>query len=146
MDTSSCVLKVEQFVPHRGTPAMIWSDNSTDFIGAAKELRECIEKRVMLNIAAELAHKGIKGRLCPPCALHQGGVGERLARICNRVRYTILGTLRLTDEVLNTTFCLVEYALSARPLTPVSADSSDLGAITLNHFAVQRQFNLGALV
>ena len=145
MDTSSCVLRVERFGPHRGTPAMIWSDNSTNFIGAAKELRECIEKWVTLNIAAELAHKGIKWRLCPPCALHQGGVGERLARICNRVRYTILGTLHLTDEVLNTTFCLVEYA-NGRPLTAVSAISFDLGAITISHFAVQRQCNLGALV
>ena len=32
--------------------------------------------------------------------------------------------------MLNTTFCLVEYALKSRPLTPVSADPSDLGAIT----------------
>ena len=48
--------------------------------------------------------------------------------------YTILGTRRLTDEVLHTTFCLVENALNSRPLTPVSAYPCDLNALTPNHF------------
>ena len=44
MDTSSCVMGVIRFVSRRGTPAMIWSDNVTNFIGAEKELRQKIEK------------------------------------------------------------------------------------------------------
>ena len=56
-----------------------------------------------------------------------------------RILYSILGTRRLTDEVLNTTFCLVEHALNSRPLTPVSADPSNLGALTLNHFFLGNQ-------
>ena len=139
MDTSSCVMGVERFVSRWGTPAMIWSDNGTKFIGAEKELRECKEKWNTLNIAAELAHKGIKWRFNPPSAPHQGGIWERLLRTFNRVLYTILGTRRLRDEVLNTTFCLVEHALNARPLTPVSADPSDLGAIAPNHFLLGNQ-------
>ena len=125
---------VERFVSRRGTPAMIWSDNGTNFIGAEKELRESIEKWNVVNIAAELAHKGIKWRFNPPSAPHQGGIWERLVRSFKRVLYTILGTRRLTDEVLHTTFCLVENALNSRPLTPVSADPCDLNALTPNHF------------
>ena len=53
--------------------------------------------------------------------------------------YTILGTRRLTDEVLSTTFCLVEHALNSRPLTPMSTDPSDLGALTPNHFLLGNQ-------
>ena len=34
---------------------------------------------------------------------------------------------------MSTTFCLVEQALNSRPLTPVSADPSSLGALTPNH-------------
>ena len=117
---------------------MLWSDNGTNFIGAEKELRECVEKWSTLNIAAKLAHKGIKWRFSPPSAPHQGGIWERLVRSFKRVLYTNLGTRRLTD-VLNTTSCLVEYALNLRPLTPVSADPSDLGAITSNHFLLGNQ-------
>ena len=103
---------------------MIWSDNGTNLTEAEKERRECMEKWNKLNIAAELAHKGIKWRFNPPSAPHQGGIWKRLVRSFKRVLYTILGTRRLTDEVLNIYFCLVEYALNSRPLTPVTADPS----------------------
>ena len=139
MDASSCVMGVERFVSRRGTPAIIWSDNGTNFVGAEKELRENIEKWNTINIAVELAHKGIKWRFNPPSAPHQGGIWERLVRSFKRVLYTILGTRRLTDEVLSTTFCLVEHALNSRPLTPVSADPSDLGALTPNHSLLGNQ-------
>ena len=56
MDASSCVRGVERFVSWRGTPAILWSDNGTNFVGAEKELRENIEKWSTTNIAVELAH------------------------------------------------------------------------------------------
>ena len=139
MDTSSRVMWMERFVSRPGTPAIIWSDNGMDFIGAENELRERIEKWNTINITAELAHKGIKWRFNPPSAPHQGGIWKRLVRRFKRVLYTILGTRRLTDEMLNTTFCLVEHALNSRPLTPVSADPSNLCAITLNHIIFGNQ-------
>ena len=131
MDTSSCVIGVERFACRPGTLAVIWSDNGTNFIGAEKELHDSVEKWNTLYISAELAHKVIKWRFNPPSAQHQGGIWERLVRSFKRVLNTILGTRRLTDEVLNTTFCLVEHELKSRPLAPVSADASDLGAARL---------------
>ena len=139
MDASSCVMGVEQFVSRRGTSAFIWSDNGTNFVRAEKELRESIEKWKPTKIAVELAHKGIKWKFNPFSAPHQGGIWERLVRSFKRILYSILGTPRLTDEVLNTTFCLVEHALNSRPLTPVSADPSDIGAVTPNHFLLGNQ-------
>ena len=138
-DTSSCVMGKERFVSSRGTPAMSWSDNGTNFIRAEKELHECMEKLITFNIAAELAHKGLKWRFNTPSAPHQGGIWEKLVRNFERVLYSILGMRRLTDEVLNTTFCLVEHPLNARSISPVSADPSDLGTITPNHFILGNQ-------
>ena len=139
MDTSSCVMGVERFMSRRGTPAINWSSNGTNFIGAEKELRERNEKWNVVNVAAELAHKGVKWRFNLPSAPHQGGIWERLVLSFERVLCTILGTRRLTDEVLHTTFCLVEIALNSRPLTPVSADPCNLNATTPNHFLLGEQ-------
>ena len=124
----------ERFVPRRVTPAMIWSNNGTNFISAEKELQESFEKWNVVNIAAELAHNSIKWRFNPPSAPHQGGIWRSMVRSFKRVLYSILGTCRLTDEVLHTTFCLLENALNSRPLTPVSPDPCDLNAIMPNHF------------
>ena len=74
MDTRSSVMGVEWFATRRGTPALILSDNDTNFIEAEKELRESIEKRNRVNFAAELAHTGSNWRLNLPSAPHQCGI------------------------------------------------------------------------
>ena len=87
---------------------------------------------------SNLPTKVLSGGSIRPAA-HQGGIWERLVRSFMQILYTILGTRRLTDKVLNTTFCLAEHALNSRPLTSVSANPSDLGAITPNHFLLGNQ-------
>ena len=99
MDTSSCVMGVEQLLSRRGTPSKIWRENGSNVIGAQKQPRESVEKKKIVNFAAELARKGTKWRFNPFSALNQGGIWERLLRSSKRVLYTFLGTRRLTDEV-----------------------------------------------
>ena len=95
IDTSSCVLGVERFVSHRGSPAMILPDNGTNFIGVEKELSECVENWNTLNIAAGLANKGIKWRLNPPSAPHQGDIWERLVF----KEYCTLSSVRVASQM-----------------------------------------------
>ena len=57
-----------------------------------------------------------------------------MVRSCKRVFYAILGSRKLTDEILNTIMCLVEASLNARQLTPVSDDPDSLEVLTPNHF------------
>ena len=80
------------------------------------------------------AHKGVTWKFNTPGATHHGGSWERLVRSVKRVLYDILGSRRVTEEVLGTTLCLVEQALNSRPITPVSTDSRELEALTPNHF------------
>ena len=133
MDTSSCVMAIERFISRRGTPSIIWSDNGTNFVGAEKELLLCI-KNWNAEAPLSLVHKGIKWKYNPPSAPHQGGAWERMVRSCKRVFYATLGSRKLTDEILNTTMCLVEVSLNAHPLTPFSDDPDSLEALTPNHF------------
>ena len=46
-----------------------------------------------------------------------------------------------TDEILNTTMCLVKQTLNARPLTPVSDDPNNFEALTPNHFCLGQSIN-----
>ena len=69
------------------------------------------------------AHKGVAWKFNLPRAPHHGSSWERLVRSVKRVLYDILGSRRVTEEVLVTTLCLVEQALNSRPITPVSTDS-----------------------
>ena len=134
LDTSSCVMGIERFIARRGSPSVLWSDNGTNFIGAEKELLMCILNWNQKVISSKLAHKGITWKFNPPAAPHHGGPWERMVRSVKRSFYATLGNRRLTDEVLNTTMCLVEQILNNRPITPVSSNHDDLEALTPNHF------------
>ena len=139
MDTSACDAGNKRFIARRGMPKVIWSNNGSNFVGAEKELLEVIPRWNDYAPAA-LACKGIRWKFNPPIALHQGGSWERMVRSCKRIFYSILGNRRMTDETLNTTFCLVEQALNNRPLTPVSADPNELEALTPNLLLLGRSF------
>ena len=60
-------------------------------------------------------------------------VGNAWLEVLRKQRI-ILGTRLLTLPLLTLTICLVEQTLNARPLTPVSVDPSDKGALRPNHF------------
>ena len=138
MDTRSCVMGVERFVSRRGKPAMIWSDNRTNIIGAEKDLGEIIEKWNTINITAELAAHWaeVQSAQCAAPSWHLGEVDPQFWEgTVHHPRYTS----PYWWGVEHYFFCLVEYALNARPLNSVSADPSNLGPITPNHFLLGNQ-------
>ena len=134
MDTSSCVMGIERFCARRGIPSVICSDNGTNFVASEKELLNNINNWNQQTLNNVLVKKGIKWKFNPPSAPHHGSVWERVVRSFKHVFYAVLGNRRLTDEILSTTFCLVEQCLNARPLTPTSTDATELDALTPNHF------------
>ena len=58
MDTSSCVMGVEWLVSRRGTPAMVLSDNGTNFIGAEKEPEKVSKSGTSSILQLSLLTKG----------------------------------------------------------------------------------------
>ena len=123
-----------RFIARRGKPVKMISDNGTNFVGAEKELAECIAAWNKVRIEEHLIQQGIRWKFNPAAAPHFGGVWERLVRSCKKAMYAVLGNRSVTEDVLSTTMCLVEQTLNARPLTQVSSDATDLEAITPNHF------------
>ena len=129
---------LRRFIARRGKPTVIYSDNGTNFVGANRELRECISAWNQNNIESVLSQDGIQWVFNPPAAPHMGGVWERLVRSCKKAQDVVLQNQVLTDEVLLTAFAEVEWLVNSRPLTEVSSDVDDLEALTPNHFIIGR--------
>ena len=84
MDTSSYIMALHRFISRRGTPAVIYSDNGTNFVGGEREMREVVENWNLNKVADAMSNKGIKWRFNPQGAPHFGGVWERMVRACKR--------------------------------------------------------------
>ncbi len=138
MDTYRCVMGIERVIARRGAPVIIWSDNGTNFVGAEKELLQFVQWWDQVQICTSMVQKGIRWKFNPPAAPHHGGSCERLVRSSKWVFYAVVGSRRLTDEILSNMFRLVEQILNARPLFPAGADPNDLTALTPNHFLLGR--------
>ena len=140
LDTDSFIMALRRFIGRRGHPKVIASDNGTNFVGAQRELRDCIENWNQDQIKDALLQKNIEWRFNPPAAPHFGGLWERLVGSVKRTMSAILAKrqLVLTDEVLHTVLVEAEALLNSRPLTPVSDDIADLDALTPNHFLLGR--------
>ena len=138
LDTDACMMVITRFMARRGKPHTIISDNGTNFVGAAREFKECFSQWDQDAMWEQLARAQIVWKFSPAGAPRFGGIWERLVRSCKKAMFAILGNRHLTLLVLTTTMCLVEQSLNSRPLTSVSDDPEDLEALTPNHFRLGR--------
>ncbi|XP_065177011.1 uncharacterized protein LOC135806713 [Sycon ciliatum] len=134
LDTDGFLLALSRFVKRRGRPALIVSDNGTNFVAAEKELRDAVEQLNSGRVSAALASEHIEWRFNPPQAPHHGGVFESMVKCAKRALRGILEHGDCTDEELSTAFIVVEAFLNTRPLTTISSDPSDLTPLTPQHF------------
>ena len=73
---------------------------TTNFVGAEKKILSKLNRQA----PATLMPKGNEWKNNLPGAPHHGGSWERLVCSCKRVFCAIIGTCKLTDEVLSITF------------------------------------------
>ena len=138
LDTQSCIDAIHRFVARRGYPKTILSDNGTNFVGAAREIRELFFALKGTQLEDDAAKLGIKWTFNPPGAPYFGGFWERLVRSCKKAMWNILGSQSLKEEHLTTVVCTVEELLNNRPLRVASSDVEDLEALTPNQFLLGR--------
>ncbi|XP_065186610.1 uncharacterized protein LOC135817366 [Sycon ciliatum] len=121
----------------RGVPIQVVSDNGTNFVGAANEMKKLL-KAMEGDVQRRAADKGIKWSFNPPAAPHFGGVHEALVKSAKRAIFAILAGAEVNDEELATAITGAEALLNSRPLTYQSADARDLLPLT-NHFLYGHQ-------
>ncbi|XP_070541129.1 uncharacterized protein [Ptychodera flava] len=135
LDTNSFINSLRRFIARRGQVKVLRSDNGTNLVGAERELREAINNWNQVKIGTALGQKNITWQFNPPSGSHFGGIWERQIRTIRKVLFSLLKEqmVHLNDEALQTLFCEIEAIVNGRPITKVSDDPNDLGALTPNH-------------
>lgn len=90
LDTDSFISVMSRFESRRGVPASYYSDNGTNFVGAQRELKECLNRLDQTAITGHLIRKGVEWHFNPPSAPHFGGSWERLIRSAKKRARTYL--------------------------------------------------------
>jgi hypothetical protein len=80
LETDDFIMVLRCFIARRGRPVEIYSDNGTNFVGAQRELKECLEALEHSQVHNFLLKSSISWNFIPPHAPHFGGAWERLVR------------------------------------------------------------------
>ena len=127
----------------RGTPAVIRSDNGTNFVGAYRLLDAAYEAIHLQQpdeaLATFLTNHQIEWLHTPARSPHFGGIWEAGVKQMKHLMYKTLELYKLTPEQLMTVLTEVEAILNSRPLAPMDSLPIDgEQALTPAHFLIGR--------
>ncbi|XP_023247632.1 uncharacterized protein LOC111643691 [Copidosoma floridanum] len=126
-----------RFTARRGVCAVLYSDNATNFNGAASELQRMLASFLFAsNISKKLAAQGTDWSLIPPRAPHFGGLWEAAVRSAKHHLKRVICETRLTFEELSTLCAKIKACLNSRPLCALSNEVTGELALTPAHFLV----------
>ncbi|CAK1581575.1 unnamed protein product [Parnassius mnemosyne] len=129
----------KRFVSRRGHCSDLWSDNATNFTGAANELKRLFltENGSMLQEVAEsVANNDCNWHFIPARSPNFGGLWEAGVKSVKYHLKRVIGQSTLTFEEMSTVLAQVEACLNSRPLSVIRGDSDDIMVLTPGHFLV----------
>ena len=137
MSTDTFLLALRRFISLYGSPKFVRSDNGSNFVGAANELREMIkswksdtnERKKLVNICNS---HGIKWTFSTPLASHHNGAVESMVKSVKTSLNKLLKNQVYKEEEYRTIFAQVTSIINSRPLWPVSDGDLDQSPITCN--------------
>lgn len=139
LSTQGFLAAFRRFVARRGHCAHLWSDNGTNFVGAAKEL-EFLYKTgssgLQPQIAELMANDGTTWHFIPPRAPNFGGLWEAGIKSVKTHLLRVLGNTTLTFEEMTTLLAQIEACLNSRPICELNDDPNDVAALTPSHFLI----------
>lgn len=142
LSAKAFISSFRRFAARKGTPAQIYSDRGSNFIGASNELPVLLIQgaKEADPIITELVNDGTQWHFIPPHAPHFGGLWEAGVKSTKHHLKRVLGDAKLTFEDLTTLIAQIEAVLNSRPLCPMSADPEDDEVLTPGHFLIGRPF------
>ena len=142
LTTDAFIACLRRFISRRGIPSMIWSDHGTNFVGAAREIKDLYQflqdSSTQDSIVNFLSIKNVTWKFIPPQAPHFGGLWEAAVKSMKTHLRKIVGNIKLTFEELSTLLTQIEACLNSRPLVPLPSDDDGIEALTPGHFLIGR--------
>ncbi|XP_074036726.1 uncharacterized protein [Leptinotarsa decemlineata] len=142
LSSEAFLLTLKRFISRRGIPAVIHSDNATNYVGARNHLRELREFFAKSQLSESLkvfaSETGFEWKFIPPRSPHWGGLWEAAVKGAKQHLHRIIGNSQFTFEKFSTVLAQIEAILNSRPLCPISSDPRDLGVLTPGHFLIGR--------
>ncbi len=133
---------LRRFIARRGCPSLIWSDWGTNFVGAAREIKELYhflqEQRTQDAVASFLSAQNITWKFIPQHAPHFGGLWEAAVKSMKTHLRRVVGDVKLTFEEFSTVLTQIEACLNSRPLVPLPDGDEGIEALTPGHFLIGR--------
>jgi transposase InsO family protein len=115
LSTEAFLAVLRRFVARRGRPRIIYSDNGTNFQGAANQLKEVYNMlqcpTQMTGIQDFLTTEGIEWKFIPPHGPHFGGLWEAAVKSMKYHLRRTVGTQIATYEELGTLLSEIEACL-----------------------------------
>ena len=143
LSTASFMLCFERFINRRGFPRHVYSDNGSNFIGAARTLGTPTQLPYDLQDftakTADLQAHGVSWHFIPARSPHCGGIWESCIRRMKEELRKTLHHFTPTAAEFHHLLITAEAVLNSRPLLPISLEEAD-GAqvITPGHFLIGR--------
>lgn len=139
LTTDAFLAAFDRFISRRGLPSDVYSDNGTNFVGAAAYFKE-IHKILLADedhIISTLASKSINWHFNPPSAPNFGGLWEAAVKSSKIMLRRVIGDTPLTFEEFSTIFSRIEAILNSRPLYDFSPDPTENATLlTPGHFLI----------
>ena len=142
LTSAAFIACLRRFIARRGKPNCIWSDHSTNFMGASRELGDLArfleQQKTKGDISEFCSSQGIGWSFIPERAPHFGGLWESAVKSTKTHLKRVLGDARLNFKEFSTILTQVESCLNSRPLVPQPSDDDGIDALTPGHFLIGR--------
>ena len=142
LTTDAFIACLRRFISRRGIPSLIWSDHGSNFVGAAREIKDLYEflrsSQTQTSISNFLSTHNVNWKFIPPQSPNFGGLWEAAVKSMKKHLKRIVGNVKLTFEELSTVLTQIEACLNSRPLVPLNNDDDGIEALTPGHFLIGR--------
>ncbi|PZC75506.1 hypothetical protein B5X24_HaOG206047 [Helicoverpa armigera] len=140
LSTELFIAALRRFMARRGHVHHMYSDNATNFVGAAKFLyKEILEITQSPQFQNTLTNIGTQWHFIPPAAPHFGGIWEAGVKSMKHHLRRVIGDSTLTYEELSTFLHQIEACLNSRPLCIQTENINDNIVLTPSHFLIGRE-------